>query len=62
MANEAKERRAINPTLKVFLTALQFKRRNPEKASDPEASHHNPTMKIAITAAKRTVTCSKEKK
>lgn len=62
MANAAKERPVINPTLKVFLTAIQFKRKIIEKISAPEAGDHNPTMKIAITAAKRSAACSKDEK
>ena len=53
MANAIIDRPAINPTLEVFLTANQCKRENMEKAPVLQVADCNPTMKIAITAAKR---------
>jgi hypothetical protein len=62
MANAITDRPAINPTLEVFLTAKQFKRRNMETAVALQATDFNPTMKIAITAAKRSAVRSKDGK
>ncbi len=62
MANAITDRPTINPTLEVFLTAIQFKRRNMEKVPALRATDCNPTMKIAITAAKRSAVRSKDGK
>ena len=60
MADTLIERPMRNPTLDVFLTAIQFKPKAVETASAPQSTDCNPTMKIAITAARRCLTGGKD--